>query len=30
MCDADHDYFGREGYSKTADNLRKELEEYGE
>ena len=29
MCDADHDYFGREGYSKTADNLRKELEEYG-
>jgi len=30
MCDADHDYFGREGYSQTADNLRKELEEYGE
>lgn len=30
MCDADHDYFGREGYSKTADNLRKELEEYGD
>ena len=30
MCDADHDYFGRKGYSQTADNLRKELEEYGE
>ena len=30
MCDADHDYFGREGYSQTADNLRKELEEYGD
>ena len=30
MCDADHDYFGREGYSKTANNLRKELEEYGD
>lgn len=30
MCDADHDYFGREGYSRTADNLRKELEEYGD
>ena len=29
MCDADHDYFGREGYSQIADNLRKELEEYG-
>jgi len=29
MCDADHDYFGRAGYSKTADNLRKELVEYG-
>ena len=30
MCDADHDYFGRKGYSQTADNLRKELEEYGD
>ena len=30
MCDADHDYFGREGYSQTANNLRKELEEYGD
>ena len=30
MCDADHDYFGREGYSQTADNLRNELEEYGD
>jgi len=29
MCDADHDYFGRGGYSKTANNLRKELLEYG-
>lgn len=28
MCDADHDYFGRSGYEKIANNLRNELIEY--
>ena len=29
MCDADHDYFGRKEYSKIAETLRDELQEYG-
>ena len=29
MCDADHDYFGRKGYSKIAQTLREEHLAYG-